>query len=120
LTYLTLKSGNEFTIWILPWMLARSGFLLTRLTTLSGAAVECLSGHKGELNVSLDNLPASAAQIPRYRAWVESQRSDHLGIGDRAVVDNVPRIERSRRFKQNNLALRPGNRFVLHATWNNA
>ena len=65
MTYLTLKSGNQFTCWILPQMLARSGFLLTRLATLPGAAAECLSGHKGNLGFHLDKLPASAAQILR-------------------------------------------------------
>ena len=35
------------------------------------------------------------------------------------VIDNITRIERSRRFKQNNLALFSGDRFVLNATGNN-
>jgi len=45
--------------------------------------------------------------------------SDYFRFRNRAVINHIPCIECAGRFKQDNLALCPGDRFVLNSTRNN-
>ena len=56
----------------------------------------------------------------RYFEFASCDGLYHVRFIDGTVIDNISCIERSGGFKQNNLALRIGDRFVLNATRNNA